>query len=134
MNYAKEIPLDKNGNPYSDNVNPAFTSLQSQAGVPIASSVITLTPDTTVLMVNVLAPAGATGTGAIIGKWGSASVTSTNFDWMATPNHQQTLVVPRSTNVGTPSVQGINPANGLYSTVAVKTATAQSASVFTAEY
>lgn len=133
MGYAKEIPKDKNGAVIDDNTQPAVPSLQSQNGVPIASSVISLNANTTVIDVTVLGPAGSA---AIIGKWGTGSVTGTNFDWIATPNHGRTIVVPINTTNTSPtgSIAGANVANGLYNAVAVKTATAQSASIFTAEY
>ena len=65
MDYAKELPLDKNHYPYP--APPAKTSNQSQSGNPVASSVITLSPNTTV--VNLMAIGGGAGNAGIIGKW-----------------------------------------------------------------
>ena len=131
MNYARELPLDKNNYPYP--APPAKTSYQSQNGVPLASSVLSLTPNTTVLQIMVIG--GQLGNAAIIGKWGSASVTATNYDFMVNSGQNAPFVVPINTfGTGTQSVAGIQTQLGLYSTVALKTATTQSASVFTAEY
>ena len=127
MNYARNLPQDKTNNTY--NGLPAFTAYQAQAGVPIASSVISLTDKTTVIDFTVLA---GTSDGAILGKWGPSSVTSTNFDFVVASSTTRTLVVPQSV-FGVNSVAGINVQMGLYNTVSVKTATG-SASVFTAEY
>lgn len=130
MNYAKDFPVDKKGNALPVSL-PPYISTQSQAGVPTASSVITLNDKTTVLDVSAIG--GAAANGAIIGKWGSASVTATNFDFFVQSGTTRTLVVPVSVQ-GTSSVAGANVSNGLYNSVAVKTATAQSTSIFTAEY
>lgn len=129
MNYAKELALDKKANVYAG--IPATVSNQSQKGVPTASSVISLNDKTTVIDVTCIG--GQSGNAAILGKWGSASVTGTNFDWIVGSGQTRTFVVPVSV-MGTTSVAGANVANGLYNSVAVITATAQSASVFTAEY
>ncbi len=131
MNYAKQLPLDKNNMPYE--TLPAFTSQQSQNGVPTVSSVITLSPNTTVL--DVTAFSGTAGSGAIIGKWGPSSVTGTNFDWCVNCGVSRTFVIPQSVfGAQLASVAGIGAQMGLYTTVAVKVATATSASIFTAEY
>lgn len=130
MNYAKQLPLDKTATPYP--APPNFPSTQAQAGVPIASSVITLSPNTTVIEMTVLG--GQSGNSAIIGKWGTASVTTSNYDFIVGSGNTRVFVVPVSVAAGITSVQGANPANGLYPAVAVKTATAVSASVFSVEY
>ena len=139
MNYAKQLPLDKNNYPYP--APPAFVSNQSQAGNPIASSVITLSANTTVI--SLMAIGGNAGNAGLLGKWvtaaqitsGASSVTSTNFDIMVNSGQTLSFVVPISTNgTGTQSVQGINPTLGLYPALSVKAATAQACSVFSAEY
>lgn len=129
MNYAKQLPQDKQNNVYP--APPAFVALQAQTGVPIASSVISLTDRTTVIDVTVTG--AATGTAAIIGKWGVASVTTSNFDWAVGAGNTRTFVVPVSV-FGTNSVAGANVANGLYNSVSVKTVNAVAASVLTTEY
>lgn len=132
MNYAKELPLDKNNFPAS--LIPAKVSNQSQRGVPLASSVLTLSPNTTVVNIMVIS-GGANGSAGILGKWGVSSVTATNFDLQVNAGQNLSFVVPVSTQgTGTQSVQGINPQLGLFNSLSLITATAQSASVFTAEY
>lgn len=127
--YARRLPIDQNNNPYP--APPPFTSNQSQTGVPVASSVITLNDKTTVIDVTVMATAAASA--GIIGKWGSASVTSSNYDWVVQAGNFRTFVVPVSV-MGTSSVAGANVANGLYNSVSVKTVNGTAASILTAEY
>lgn len=129
MNYARSMPIDRKGNNYE--TVPPYPAYARNAGVPTASSVITLNDNTTVIDVTVIG--GQAGNAAILGKWGSASVTTSNYDWVVGSGATRTLVVPQSV-IGTTSVAGANVMNGLYSTCAVIVATAQSASVFTAEY
>lgn len=131
MNYARNLPLDKNNMPFP--APPAFTSSQSQSGAPATSSVITFSANTTVLDVTVFS--NASGNSAIIGKWGSASVTSTNFDWVVQSGQYRAFVVPVSV-FGAPlaSVAGANAANGLYNTVAVKAFSTVVPSILTTEY
>lgn len=130
-NYARELPLDKNNIPYP--APPAKTSYQSQGGNPVASSVLTLSANTTVL--SLMALGGQSGNAGIIGKWGTASVTATNFDIQVNSGQTLTFVVPVSTTgTGTQSVQGINPQLGLFPAIALKAVTAQACSVFSAEY
>lgn len=131
MNYARNLPLDKNNMPYP--APPAFTSSQSQAGNPVASSVITLSANTTTI--GIMALGGQAGNAAIIGKWGASSVTSTNFDIMVNSGQTLPFVVPVSVfGAQLASVAGANAQNGLYTSLSVKAATAQACSIFTAEY
>lgn len=130
MNYAKELPQDRKDQRF-DGAPPAFPSLQSQNGVPVVSSVISLTDKTTVIELSAIG--GQAGNGGIIFKWGSASVSGTNYDGIIQSGVTRVYVVPQSV-MGTSSVAGANVANGLYAAIAVKTATAQSASVFSVEY
>ena len=130
MNYARELPKSKNEVAY-ENAPPAFTSYQSQNGAPIAFSVISLSDKTTVIEISAFS--GTAGGGGIIGKWGSASVTGTNFDFFINSGLTRQFVIPVSI-AGVQSVAGANVANGLYNAVAVKFATVQSASVFSTEY
>ena len=139
MNYARELPLDKNNYPAS--LVPPKKSSQSQGGNPVASSVLTLSANTTV--VNVMAVGGNNGNAGIIGRWstaaevtsGASSVTSTNFDIQVNSGQTLSFVVPIATSgTGTQSVQGINPQLGLYPVLTLKAATATACSVFTAEY
>jgi len=130
MNYGRELPQDRKDQRF-DGAPPAFPSLQSQMGVPTASSVVSLTDKTTV--VEISAVSGQAGSGGIIGKWGSASVTSSNFDFFVNAGVTRDFVVPVSV-AGINSVAGANVANGLYNAVALKVATATSTSVLTTEW
>lgn len=130
-NYAKQQPVDKQ-NSTMQNAPPAFPTLQSQAGVPVASSVLTFSQNTTV--VDVGAFTGTAGSGGIIGKWGAASVTASNFDIFVNSGASNRYVVPVSVFGVTSSVVGANVANGLYTAISLKAATTQSSSVFTIEY
>jgi hypothetical protein len=127
--YARDLPQDKNNNVYP--APPAYISTQAQRGNPVASSVVTLNDKSTVI--DIMAISGGTAAGGILGKWGAASVTATNFDFMVNAGQNRTFVVPQSVQ-GTASISGANVANGLYPTVAFISATAQACSVFTAEY
>lgn len=129
MNYAKSMPIDRKGNNYE--TVPPYPAFARNAGVPIASSVITFNDNTTVFDVTVIG--GQAGNAVILGKWGSASVTASNYDWVVGSGNTRTFVIPQSV-IGTTSVAGANVMNGLYPTCAVIVGNAQSASIFTAEY
>lgn len=122
--------LDKNNYPYP---NVSDVSKQVWSGVPTSSSVIGLSPDTTVIEVSAIG--GQLGNAAILLRWGPNAASATAFDEMIISGTSKLLAVPQSV-FGTPaaSVAGANAANGLYNKVAVITATAQSASVFGVEY
>lgn len=130
VNYARKIPRDVTDETI-DGAPPAFPTNQSQAGVPTVSSVVSLNDKTTIIEISAMT--GNAGSGGIIGKWGVSSVTSTNFDFFVGSGVTRDLVVPVSV-MGVTSVAGANVANGLYNSVSLKTATAQSSSVFTSEY
>jgi len=130
--YAK-LPNDKNNNVY---LFPNATSQQATRGQPAsiqASSVITFSPNTTTVEVTVFG--GQAGNSAVVGKWGSASVTGTNFDFVVQSGQSKLLAIPVSV-FGSPaaSIAGANQANGLYSTMALANATPTLASVLTVEY
>lgn len=124
--YARELPLDKNANPYFT-TTPGQVSYQAWSGVPASSSVIGLTDTTTVVQI---AAIGA----AISFKWGPSSVTSSSFDGTVPANTVATYVVPQSVIAASNSVMGANGANGLYNKISIKVATAVSASVFGTEF
>lgn len=130
-NYAKQLPKSQNEMQY-DAAPPAFVSNQSQNGVPIASSVVSLNDKTTVIELMVIGGQG--GNAGIIGKWGTGSVTGTSFDIQVNSGQTRQFVVPQSVFGNISSIAGANVANGLYNSLSLKTATAQSASVFSIEY
>lgn len=122
--------LDKNNFPF-----PAVSDVQKQGwnGAPTSSSLIGLSPNTTVLEVSAFG--GASANSAILLKWGNVAVTNTNFDSVIISGEQKILAVPQSV-FGSPiaSNAGANTANGLYSQVTIISATAQQCSVFGVEY
>lgn len=131
--YARRLPIDQNNNTFP--APPPFTSYQSQSGNPSASSILTLTQNTTVLQV--MSIGGNSGNAGIIGKWAgnaAVSVTGSNFDFMVNSGQVSTFVVPQSVMGNSASIQGANTQNGLYPLVALKWATAQASSVLTTEY
>lgn len=131
INYAKRQPRDMTDNVF-DGSPPAFPSNQSQFGVPVTSSVITLAANTTV--VEMSATSGTQASGGIIFKWGTTSVTSTNFDGFVQSGATRMYVVPVSIMVAQASTVGANAANGLYPAVSVKNINGIVTSVITVEY
>ncbi len=127
--YARALPMDQQSQRY-DGAPAAQISYQSQKGVPLASSVLTLTDKTTVIEVS--AVSGQSGSGGLLMKWGPSSVTASNYDNFIQAGSTRTFVVPQSVFAQT-SIAGANVANGLYSTVSFINATAVSTSVYTAE-
>lgn len=127
-NYAPKTPRDKTDE-VIQNAPAAVISLNSNAGVPVTSSVISLTDRTTMLEMTAIG-------GSIAIKWGVSSVVASgagaNFDNIITNNTTRQFVVPVSV-IGVQSVAGANVANGLYNAVSVIQATATSASVFTSQ-
>lgn len=121
---------DKSNNPF-----PAISDVQKQAwsGAPASSSVIGLSPNTTVLEVSAFG--GQSANSAILLKWGNVAVTTTNFDSIILSGEQKILPIPQSVfGSQLSSVAGATAANGLYNQVAIISATAQTCSVFGVEY
>lgn len=120
--YAKPIPVDKLGNPLTENqvqVKANTTIVSENATV---SSVVTLNDNTTDLEI------ASTGVPVFI-KWISrtdttASVISAagtaNYDHVIPPNWIRKFTVPVE-QLGTSSLVGANIGNGLYNRVAWKT-------------
>lgn len=120
-NYAKPLARDKNGIAMVDQVAP-FISLKTYSSENAsASSVVTLTPDTTAVEV------AAVGGPAVV-KWiattdTQASVVSAaggNFDHVIPSGAYRRFVVPIEKSLPYPSVQGIGPQIGLYARLAWK--------------
>ncbi len=122
--------LDKNNYPYP---SMSDVSKQSWSGAPSSSSVIGLSPNTTVI--DVSAFGGNSANSAILLKWGGVAVTTSNFDSVILSGEQKILAVPQSVQgAQLASVAGANAANGLYNQIAVISATAAVCSVFAVEY
>lgn len=136
MNYAKSLPQDRNNHPLQG-LPAAVPALASYDGEnATASSVLTLTQDTTALEI-------AANGGAAVMKWitqgdTTASVISAvagaNYDHVIPKDTVRRFIVPREVNsaTGYGSVMGTNRQEGLYRRVAIKSTGVSS--VMTAEY
>lgn len=134
INYAKNIPNDRNNNPLQDYPPAASAISRYSSENSSASSVITLNDNTSV--VEVAASNGGAvirwvGTGDTIGSVISIAGATANFDHYIPSNDYRKFVVPRETQ-GVQSVVGINIQAGLYRRLAVKSIGV--ASVLTTEY
>lgn len=132
MNYSNGKAIGNNNVPQYDAPAVASTVAIYGRAVGTASSVITLTQDTTDIEV------AATGAAALI-KWirttdTQASVTSSGYDYVVAKDTVRHFVVPIEvqTSQGYSSVQGANRENGLYQRVA--TMSTGTASVYVTEY
>ena len=131
MNYLPNLPRDKGDQPMQHFATNASVKAIYASENASASSVITLTHDTTMIEIAVLA-----GTSSLISagamRWvtsvaGSDASTSVitaaatrNFDHIIPNNTVLKVAVPIETNPQTGSVQGINRELGLYRRVAIK--------------
>jgi len=122
--YVTPLPQDASLNSMQDFPSPKRALARSTSENATASSVISLTHDTTSLEV-----AAVGGSAAI--RWVATSDTqasivtiagaTSNFDHVIPANTMRRFVVPRE-SVGNPqSVQGVNRSNGLFQRVALKT-------------
>lgn len=127
-NYAKGNPVGDSQFPIYD-CPPAIKAIsQSVSENATASSVLTLTQNTTAIEI-------AAGGTPIVMRWvatsdtqasvvGIASVGATNFDHAIPANTFRRFVIPIESQVnvaGSSSMMGLNRANGLYQRVAFKT-------------
>lgn len=134
-NYAPTFGLDKNNYPYVDSPITSVVGRYSSENA-IASSVLSLTHDTTMVEIATLAT-GAAMRWVRTGDTEASLVTAisgANFNHIIPPNTTRTFVVPKE-RVGSSgaSVQGANRGEGLFQRVAIKTVVG-AASVFLAEY
>jgi hypothetical protein len=132
INYAKQLPRDKNGE-VMEGFPPAFPAIQTVVGVPAASSVITLSDSATMIEISTI------GAAAALIHWGTTSIISSSasasFDNAIPGNSTRRFVIPQQTvGAGDTSVMGANSANGLYSKVAVMVLHASNTSVMTTAY
>lgn len=140
MSYPKKVPIDQNRTPVQ-NCPPAYKAQARYASDGNASSVITLTDNTTEIEVATVGGAGAvirwvpaTET-ASVSPQGSVISTGTgrNFDHVIPPNTVRRFVVPVETGAVN-SIVGINVKEGLYKRFAHIATVAPASSVLTAEY
>lgn len=127
INYARQLPRDRDGFPMPESLPnvPAIQVNVRENGA--ASSAWTLNSNTTTVQV------AAVGGGAAI-KWGNnqqtsvhASVGAMAYDAVIPPNQYLLFAVPRFSaglpnysGINSPSVVGLNTAEGLYTTIATR--------------
>lgn len=123
LNYSPNLPRDKSGNPMQDFPAPKLAFARYASENSSASSVISVTHDTTTLEV------AAVTTPAVL-RWVTtadtqASVVSAasgaNFHHVIPVGQLRRFSIPiESVSPSPASIQGVNRANGLYQRVAVK--------------
>ena len=135
-NYVPNQPRDKGGAPIPDVPVEASVKATYSSESAVASSVVSLTHDTTVLEI---AAVGGTGymrwvrTGDTQGSVVNVAGATANFSHVIPSGTYRRFAVPREAFVSAPeSVQGVNRAEGLYQRVAWKTQGA--ASILATEY
>ena len=124
MGYAATKPIDKNGTPMQDSgfVKPALQRYAPENSS--ASSVLTLTVNTTAVEV-------AAVTTAAVAKWITTSDTTAsvisiaggtaNFDYVIPLSQVRTFIVPQEgVGTGAQSIAGIGTQLGLYRRLAIK--------------
>lgn len=133
-NYAPKLAQDIAGMALQE-YPAAVLSKARYVSTPIASSVVTLTDNTTSIEI------GAIGGGGILHRWvpqndTAASVTASNFDHFTPAGTIRRFVVPvDTTDTPQPTSQvGVNVKLGLINRVAWIAATATSSSVIGTEY
>lgn len=143
INYAKAIPSDNHQNPMQGIPAPVRASVVYMTENAVASSVISLQPNTTQIEVGAVGGQGAVirwvpiaETAAAAGAKASvvASGLSANFDHFVPAGTFRTFVVPKETQgLGTAPMQ-IGSTFGLFQRVARINAGAGAASVLLSEY
>ena len=135
MNYAKELPRDKQGAAMQEYPAPFRPNARYAPENSSASSVITLTDDTTEIEI-------AAVSGAAVMRWVTAADTqasvvsiaggTTNFDHVIGTGTVRRFVVPIALATVQASIVGVNVQMGLYKRFAVKSI--GNASVLTSEF
>ncbi len=119
VNYAKQLPIDRNGVPMV-NSPPPFQALATTArDNASASSVTSFNDNTTTLEVSAV----TTGVGI---KWAANQATSViteagtaNFDNYVAAGRTRIFAIPRTAQ-GVPSIVGLNTREGLFAAIATK--------------
>lgn len=139
-NYAAGTPIGNNEVPIYNSPAPVQAIEQYYSANAVASSVVTLTDNTTAIEI-------AAGANPVIMRWVSVAdastaatsvialpSTSANFDHIVPANTVRRLVVPieRATAQGYSSMQGVNRDLGLFQRVAFKSEVVSS--VYVSEY
>lgn len=136
INYAPNLPLDKGGVPMQEYPAPKKANARYTATNAAASSVISVSHDTTALEIAAVTKpaflrwiASNDTTASIIAIAGSTS----NYDHVIPEGTVRRFAIPiESTGLANTSVVGVNRQNGLYQRVAVISSGV--GSVLTAEY
>ena len=123
MNYAPNLPREKGGEPMQEYPSPKLALARVTNENATASSVISVTHNTTALEI-----AAVGGTAAM--RWVTTGDTqasvvtiagaTANFDHVIPSGTMRRFVIPIESNPQTGSVQGINREIGLYQRVAIK--------------
>ena len=141
MNYAKNLPRDTGGSPMQDFPAPFVSTSRIMTTNAVASSVISLHPDTTTLEVGAFGGQGAvirwvpiTETAAAAGAKASivASGAGANYDHYIPASTVRKFVVPKE-SAGQPVGQA-GSVNGLYGRVALINAGITASSVLLSEF
>ena len=140
-NYAKNLPRDTGGSPMQEYPAPFVSTSRIMTENAVASSVISLHPDTTALEIGAFGGQGAvfrwvpnTENASIAGFKASvvASGAGANYDHYVPPSTVRRFVVPKE-SAGQPVGQA-GSVNGLYNRVALINAGSTAASVLVAEF
>jgi hypothetical protein len=141
MNYAKALPRDTGGAAMQNYPAARVSTARANTENAVASSVISLSPDTTTIEVGTFGGQGAvirwvpiTETAAAAGAKASviSSGASANFDHYIPTNTVRTFVVPKET-IGQMSGQA-GSVNGLYQRMARISAGIIASSVLVSEF
>ena len=143
MNYAKPVPVDKNNVPLQEFPAPYLSITRVNTDNAVASSAISLDPNTTVIEVGAFGGQGAvirwiptTENASIAGAKGSvvSSGVGANFDHYVPPSAYRRFVVPRETQGAGTGTHQIGSTFGLYQRVARINAGIVASSVLIVEF
>jgi hypothetical protein len=141
VNYAKSLPKDKSGESMQEFPAPALSVTRHTTTNAVASSVISLSGDTTTVEVGAFGGQGAvirwiplTETAAVGAKASViASGAGVNYDHYIPPSTVRRFVVPRETQ-GLPGPIGVGSMVGLYQRMARINAGIVASSVLVSEF
>lgn len=124
QNYAVGLPHDKNQEVQQNSPAPFLAKEEWYSDNASASSVISLTDDTTVLEITANGAAAAIkwiGVGNTNPSVILSTATASDFDHVIPKDTFRRFVIPIETSVTNPqSIQGVNKLNGLYQRIAYK--------------
>ncbi len=140
MNYAKRLAVDAGGTPMQEYPSPFTSNARYNTENGVASSAISMNPNTTKLEVGAFGGQGVKirwvpiAETAAVSPFGSviSSGVGANFDHWVPPGTYRQFVVPKETG-GSPTGQA-GSVNGLYQRVAVVSAGATASSIIASEF